>query len=77
MKSPRLLVVVTLGLAFLTAPTTSSAQETGKVFRIGFLSPGGAEQDSFLWSPLLDVLRERGWTEGRNLSFERRYAARS
>jgi ABC transporter substrate binding protein len=74
MKAPRLLVIVTLSLALLSAPATSSAQETGKVFRIGFLSSGGAEQDSFLWSPLLDVLRERGWAEGRNLSFERRYA---
>jgi putative ABC transport system substrate-binding protein len=74
MKAPRLLVIVTLNLALLSAPPTTSAQETGKTFRIGFLSPGGAEQDSFLWSPLLDVLRERGWAEGRNLAFERRYA---
>jgi putative ABC transport system substrate-binding protein len=74
MKAPRLLVIVTLNLALLSAPPTTLAQETGKTFRIGFLSPGGAEQDSFLWSPLLDVLRERGWAEGRNLAFERRYA---
>ena len=74
MKTPRLLVAITLSHALFSAPTTSSAQETGKVFRIAFLSPGGAEQDSFLWTPLLDVLRERGWAEGRNLAFERRYA---
>jgi putative ABC transport system substrate-binding protein len=74
MKAPRLLVIVTLNLALLSAPPTTLAQETGKTFRFGFLSPGGAEQDSFLWSPLLDVLRERGWAEGRNLAFERRYA---
>jgi len=74
MKAPRLLVIVTLNLALLSAPPTTLAQETGKTSRIGFLSPGGAEQDSFLWSPLLDVLRERGWAEGRNLAFERRDA---
>jgi putative ABC transport system substrate-binding protein len=74
MKGPRLLVIATLSLTLLAAPPTTLAQETGKAVRIGFLSPGGAEQDNFIWSPLLDVLRERGWAEGRNLSFERRYA---
>ena len=74
MKGPRLLVIATLSLTLLSAPPTTLAQETGKAVRIGFLSPGGAEQDNFIWSPLRDVLRERGWAEGRNLSFERRYA---
>src|SRR5262245_45320107 len=74
MKAPRLLLIATLCLTLLSDPLTTFAQETGMTFRIGFLSPGGAEQDSFLWSPLLVVLRERGWVEGRNLSFARRYA---
>jgi putative ABC transport system substrate-binding protein len=74
MKTPRLLLIVGLGLALLSAPVATEAQETGKVYRIGFLSPGGPEQDSSLWAPLRDVLRERGWAEGQNLVFERRYA---
>ena len=74
MKTPPILLMVSLGLTFLSAPTAVLAQETGKVHRIGFLSPGGPEQDSSLWAPLRDVLRERGWAEGQNLVFERRYA---
>jgi putative ABC transport system substrate-binding protein len=74
MKTPRLLVIVSLSLTLLSAPTAARAQETGRVYRIGFLSPGGPEQDSSLWAPLRDVLRERGWAEGQNLVFERRYA---
>ena len=74
MKTPRLLVIVSLSLTLLSVPTAAPAQETRKVYRIGFLSPGGPEQDSSLWAPLRDVLRERGWAEGQNLVFERRYA---
>jgi ABC-type uncharacterized transport system substrate-binding protein len=62
------------GAVLLAAPLAAEAQQAGKGYRIGLLSPGGAEQDSFLWAPLRAVLRERGWVEGQNLVFERRYA---
>jgi len=58
----------------LAAPLAAQAQQAGRVYRIGFLSPGGSEQDSSLWAPLQGVLRERGWAVGKNLVFERRYA---
>ncbi|HEV2055121.1 MAG TPA: ABC transporter substrate-binding protein [Methylomirabilota bacterium] len=74
MKVPRLIMIVGLGLGLLSAPLATEAQETGKIYRIGFLSPGGPEQDISVWAPLRDALRERGWAEGQNLVFERRYA---
>jgi hypothetical protein len=51
---------LTVALGLLAAPLAAEAQQAGKVYRIGFLSPGGAEQDSFLWAPHREVPRERG-----------------
>ncbi len=64
--------VITVSL--LAAPLAGEAQQPGKVYRIGFLSTGGPEQESFLWPPLRELLRERGWAEAQNLVVEWRYA---
>jgi len=51
----------------------AEAQQTGKISRIGFLSPGNSGP-----SPLLDAfrqgLREHGYIEGQNIRVEYRYA---
>ena len=44
------------------------------MYRIGVLSSGGPEQESFLQAALRERLRERGWVEGQNLVFDWRYA---
>src|SRR5438132_3119203 len=64
--------IVTLVLSLLIAPLTAAAQPPGKVDRIGFLSadPPLASR----WDALLDGLRERGYSEGQNLVFERRFS---
>ena len=65
-------------LVFLLAATAArpfavSAQQSGKVFRVGVLNAGTGTP-----KPLADVSREAfeklGWFEGKNISFERRYA---
>jgi putative ABC transport system substrate-binding protein len=59
--------------AMLFAPCFSaSAQQPGKVYRIGFLSTNPPEAHA--WNALLDGLRERGYIEGRNIVFERRFS---
>jgi putative ABC transport system substrate-binding protein len=65
-----LLITLTLGL--LVAPLAADAQPPDKVYRIGFLStdPPLAHR----WEALLDGLRERGYREGENLVFERRFS---
>src|SRR5438132_13667414 len=60
----------TLGL--LAAPFAAEAQQGERVYRIGLLSEGAHP----LSKPLADALRELGWTEGKNLKFERRSADR-
>ncbi len=65
--------VLALALCALSAaPLNADAQETGKVFRIGSLSPAG---NPALEEVFLDAMRGLGYVEGKNLVFERRYAA--
>src|SRR5262249_49708538 len=64
--------IVTLLLSVLAVPLAAAAQPAGKVYRIGFLStdPPLAPR----WEALLNGLREHGYSEGRNLVFERRFS---
>jgi ABC-type uncharacterized transport system substrate-binding protein len=64
-------VIVTLTLS-LAVPLAAAAQPPGKVYRIGYLGTNPAPAD--WWDALLDGLRERGYSEGRNLVFERRFS---
>jgi putative ABC transport system substrate-binding protein len=60
------------GAVFLVAPLAAEAQQTGKMWRIGWLSPaaaGGAELDA-----LREGLRELKYVEGQNITFEARWA---
>src|SRR5262249_57568641 len=64
----RRLVVALLTLAVLAAPLGAEAQPAEKVFRIGFLSQG--QPPKRYMEALQQALRERGYTEGRNLVWE-------
>src|SRR5262249_25477760 len=64
--------LVTLALGVLGMPLTVEAQPPGKVYRIGYLA--AVPPPAHLWEALLDGLRERGYSEGRNLVFERRFS---
>src|SRR5262245_2087441 len=70
---PKLVAFVTLGL-FAVLPLVVVAQPAQKVYRIGAVSSGGPEQESFLQATLRERLREHGWVDGHNLVFEWRYA---
>src|SRR5919109_3078675 len=64
--------VMMLTLSLLAAPLAAEAQPPGKVYRIGYLAT--IPPPAHLWEALLDGLRERGYSEGRNLLFERRFS---
>ena len=64
--------IVTLLVSLLAVPLAAAAQPSGQVYRIGFLSTDPLP--AHLWEALLDGLRERGYSEGRNLVFERRFS---
>src|SRR4029453_13630440 len=64
--------IVTLILSLLAVPLAAAAPPGGKGYRVGFLTtnpPPAPAGDA-----LLDGLRERGYSEGLNLVFERRFS---
>jgi len=73
MMQRRALVAV---VAALAAPKPMLAQQPGKPVRIGWLgntAPGTPEAFA-IWDAFRLELQRRGWSEGRNVVFERRFA---
>ena len=66
-------LVIVLVLICLATPLIASAQQAGKVYRIGFLFAGTIAQRPQI-EGLFERLRELGYIEGRNLVVERREA---
>jgi putative ABC transport system substrate-binding protein len=60
------------GMATAVWPLGSSAQQVEKVYKIGVLSAGSPETGGK--SIVGEAFRELGYIEGKNLTFERRYA---
>jgi transposase len=72
MRRSTIALILPLALGLLVAPLTAEAQQADKVYRIGFLST--TPPPAHRWDALLDGLRERGYREGQNLVFERRFS---
>ncbi len=74
MKLRTIGIISTLALGLLAAPLPTEAQQTNKVYRIGYLSsrPGLPATNSTVVA-LLQGLRELGYVEGQNLVLEYRY----
>src|SRR5262245_18807219 len=54
--------------------STTAAQQTGKVPRVGFLDSGTASGSAVLVEVFRQELSKLGWTEGKNFTIEYRYA---
>jgi putative ABC transport system substrate-binding protein len=52
----------------------ATAQQTGKVSRIGFLDPSTASGSPVLLEAFRQELRQLGWVEGKNITIEHRFA---
>ena len=65
-----------MAAVLLVRPRAAGAQQPGKVYRVGILSPGGVPDPSVATMPNLVpiALRELGYVDGRNLVVERRFA---
>jgi len=64
-----------LGAGLLAAPPLAArAQQTGNVYRIGFLGNSTAALEANLVGPFREGLRDLGYVEGRNLLIEYRWA---
>ena len=71
----RRFLLTALASAFVT-PLVAEAQQAGKVWRIGILSPAATSATA---APYVDALRsnlgELEWIDGHNIAFEERYSA--
>ena len=52
----------------------ADAQQTGKIFRIGFLDPSTASGSAVLVDAFRQELSKLGWIEGKNITIEYRFA---
>jgi hypothetical protein len=64
-----LFVVVLLAITVI-----AEAQQTGKIFRMGFLDPSTASGIAGLLEAFRKELSKLGWIEGKNIAFEYRFA---
>ena len=67
-------LVLTLLLGLLAAPHPLGAQQSGKIARIGWLSSGSTTSHGSLLESFREGLREHGYTEGKNITIEYRWA---
>ena len=67
-----LAVVLAVGLTL--APLAVEAQQAGKVYRVGFLGSASAEANKDRLEAFRHGLRDLGYTEGRNILIEYRWA---
>jgi putative ABC transport system substrate-binding protein len=70
----RVFVFICLLLAVLRPTVSLQAQQTGKIFRVGFLDNSTASGNAVLLEAFRQEMRKLGWIEGKNISIEYRYA---
>jgi putative tryptophan/tyrosine transport system substrate-binding protein len=58
----------------ITLSVTIEAQQSGKIFRIGYLDPSTAPSSAALVEAFRQELRKLGWIEGKNITIEYRFA---
>jgi putative ABC transport system substrate-binding protein len=70
----RKILSVVLAILALISIRPADAQQTGKVFRIGFLDASTAAGSAVLVEAFRQELSKLGWIEGKNIAVEYRFA---
>ena len=68
------LIPLALTTLLFALSVSAEAQQPGKVFRIGFLDISTASVSAVLVDALRQELSKLGWVEGKNITFEYRFA---
>ena len=68
------IILVALCSLLLASSSAVDAQQTGKLFRIGFLDASTASGSAVLVDALRQELSKLGWIEGKNITIEYRFA---
>jgi putative ABC transport system substrate-binding protein len=72
LRNPKFAIL--LGAMLLALCASAHAQQTGKIFRIGYLDPSNASGSAVLLEAFRQELSKLGWIEGKNITFEYRFA---
>jgi ABC-type uncharacterized transport system substrate-binding protein len=67
-------LITMVGGSILVGSVAAKAQQAEKVVRVARLSPISASTDVPILQALRQALRDRGWVEGQNITFEYRFA---
>jgi ABC-type uncharacterized transport system substrate-binding protein len=70
----KLVGIFAIALIFAFGGAVVNAQQTGKIFRIGFLDPTNASGMAAHLETFRQELSKLGWIEGKNIAFEYRFA---
>jgi putative tryptophan/tyrosine transport system substrate-binding protein len=73
-QNPKLLGLVALAVAFALCGSVADAQQTGKIFRIGYLDNSTASGSAVFLEAFRQELSKLGWFEGKNITIEYRFA---
>jgi putative tryptophan/tyrosine transport system substrate-binding protein len=73
-ENPKLVGIVSLVITFAMCGAVAMAQQTGKIFRIGFLDGSTASGNAGLVEVFRQELNKLGWNEGKNIAIEYRFA---
>jgi ABC-type uncharacterized transport system substrate-binding protein len=71
--SGKIFVWLLITVLLITAPP-AQAQQTGKIFRIGYLDNSNATSQAVLVEAFRQEMRKLGWIEGKNITIEYRFA---
>ena len=66
--------IIAIGFTFAIGGAVAEAQQSGKIFRIGFLDSSTPSGIAVLVEAFREELRALGWIEGKNVTFEFRFA---
>jgi len=68
------ILFIALCAMLLASSLPAEAQQTGKIFRIGFLDPSTASGSAVLLEVFRQELSKLGWIDGKNITIEYRFA---
>ena len=73
-QNPKLVGIVVFVIALALCGAAASAQQVGKIFRIGFLDPSNASGSTVVVDVFRQEMSKLGWVEGKNINIEYRFA---
>ncbi|HEY3305270.1 MAG TPA: hypothetical protein VGL70_17235 [Candidatus Binatia bacterium] len=73
-ENPKWLGLSVIAFVLVVTGVVAQAQQPGKIFRIGFLDASSASGSAVLVDAFRQELSKLGWTEGKNITIEYRFA---